>query len=171
MTENSLENTAKNPALGNPAAEVISPRELPKKTPLKISLVPTSEVPRVWDLVSHMLKRATDLSQGRYGLRDLKAKILSGEFELWIIFDEAGEIVASVTTTMTAYPQVKMVSGQFLGGDRLADWRDDFCAKLESWAKDNGCASIELTGRAGWSKVLDGNGYREVFRVYQRNLK
>lgn len=138
---------------------------------LQVSLVPSEEVPKIWDKVSHMLKQATDLSYGRYGLNDLKKKLLEGEFHLWIIFDDDYSIVAAVTTTFTYYPSMKTVHGQFLGGDRLPEWRDLMCDILDRWAIDNSCQMVELSGRAGWAKVLEPNGYKEVFRTYQRELK
>lgn len=138
---------------------------------LSISLIPTSEVMRVWDRVSHMLKRATDISQGRYRLIDVKEKLLTGEFNLWVVFDPEFRIVAAITSTFTFYPQGKFLHGQFLGGDRLDEWRDQFCDIFDRWGKDNACKAIEFSGRAGWVRALAGNGYREVFRVLQKDLK
>ncbi len=141
-----------------------------EKPDLLVSLVPKEELAALWPKVGNMLKRATDLSQGRYRLRDLLAKLTSGEFQLWIIFSRGGEIVAAVTSTFSIYPQAKALSGQFLGGERLDEWRDKFCEVFDNWGRDNGAKFIEFTGRAGWAKALQGNGYREVFRTYQRDL-
>lgn len=143
----------------------------PKEVELVISLVPVQAIPVIWDKVGHMLKRATDLSQGRYRLHDLKAKLLSGEFQLWVVMDGTHKILAAITSTFTVYPQGKSLHGQFLGGDRLEDWKDDFCDIFKRWAYDNHCSMIEFTGRKGWSRVLEPNGYREVFRTYQIDLK
>lgn len=138
---------------------------------LQVSLVPCWEVKNIWDRVSRMLKLATDQSQGRYGLNDLKDKLDSGEFHLWVIFDPKYEIIAAITSTFTQYPQGKFLAGQFLGGERLEEWKDIFCQVFCNWGRDNGCKSIEFTGRAGWAKVLAENGFKEVFRIYQRELK
>lgn len=138
---------------------------------LLVSLVPASDIAVIWNQVSSMLKRATDLSQGRYKLADLRDKLVSGEFQLWIVFTRGGEIIAAITSTFTIYPQGKALSGQFLGGARLEDWRDNFCEVFDNWGIDNGCKFVEFTGRAGWAKALQSNGYREVFRTYQRDLR
>lgn len=143
-----------------------------EKADLLVSLVPQSEIAPLWNRVSSMLKRATDLSQGRYRLSDLRDKLMSGDFQLWIVFPRgSGEVVAAITSTFTQYPQCRALHGQFLGGERLDDWRDDFCAVFDQWGRDNGCKFVEFTGRAGWTKALADNGYREVFRVFQRDLK
>lgn len=140
--------------------------------PLEVSLVPPTEVERIWDRVSHMLKRASDLSFGRYRLRDIRAKLETGEFNLWIIFErDTGQIVAAITSAFTHYPQMKSLHGQFLGGDRIMEWRDKFCEVFDGWGRDNGCSKVEFTGRAGWKKMLAENGYRETYRVYEKDLK
>lgn len=138
---------------------------------VKVSLVPSWEVPNVWDRVSRMLKLATDQSQGRYGLNDLKEKLVSGEFQLWLVFDLDYNILAAVTSTFTIYPQGKFLAGQFLGGEGLDRWKDEFCRVFHNWGRDNKCVAAEFTGRAGWAKVLADNGYREVFRIYQVDLR
>ena len=137
---------------------------------IEVSLVPTPDVAAVWDRVSHMLKRSTDLSRGRFRLKDLKEKLLTGEFQLWIVFTRDGTILSAITSTFTVYPQMKALHGQFLGGDRLVDWRDKVCAIFDRWGRDNQCQIIEFTGRPGWAKALEGNGYKEVFRVYERRI-
>ena len=138
---------------------------------LQISLVPLFAVEKEWDRVKNLLKVATDMSGGRYRISDLKQKLVSGEFQLWVIFDQKFEIIAAVTTTCIEYPDGKFLSGQFLGGTRLDDWKDKFCDVFDGWGRDCGCKSVELTGRSGWSKVLAPNGYREMYRTYQRDLK
>lgn len=137
---------------------------------LQVSLVPTAEVGRVWPTCAPMLDRAVKISEHRYSLEDLHQKLSTGEFDLWIVFDEDAQIIASITSTFTYYPQAKSLHGQFLGGSRLDEWQDQFCDIFDRWAKDNHCNFVEFTGRPGWKRVLARNGYREVFTTYQRDL-
>lgn len=143
---------------------------IPHGEELEVSLVPAPEIHRIWGYVAPMLERSTDLSEGRYDLVDLAKKLASGEFHLWIVFEKRGVIVAAITSAFTWYPQGKFLSGQFLGGERLSEWRDLFCDVFDRWGRDNGCKAVEMTGRAGWVRVLKDNGYREVYRVLQRDL-
>ena len=66
---------------------------------LQISLVPLFAVEKEWDRVKHLLKVATDMSGGRYRINDLKNKLTTGEFQLWVIFDQKFEIIAAITST------------------------------------------------------------------------
>lgn len=138
---------------------------------LHVSLVPYSEIENVWDKVSRHLKLATDLSRGRYRLRDVKEKLMRNEHQLWIVFEGDGNVVASITSTFTVYPQFTTLHGQFLGGDRLEEWKGPFLDVFERWGRDNGCAKIEFTGRPGWAKALADKGFKETFRIYERDLK
>lgn len=143
----------------------------PERIKLDVSLVPLEYLAQVWPVVGPMLKRATDQSEGRYELEDLRKMLACEAFQLWVIFEPDMNIVAAITSTFTQYPQGKFLSGQFLGGERLDDWKDMFLKVFDQWGRDNDCDFVELTGRAGWSKVLAPNGYRELYRTYQRDLR
>lgn len=142
----------------------------PERTNLIVSLVPHWAVKQEWPKVAPMLKRATDMSEGRYELEDLEYKLLSGEFHLWVVMEPDLNIIAAITSTFTIYPQCKALAGQFLGGDRLGEWQDMFIDTFKSWGIENQCQIIEFTGRAGWKRALEPNGFREVFRTYQMEL-
>lgn len=142
-----------------------------QESDLKITLIPHTDVVVVWDNVSSMLKRATDLSRGRYRLKDLKDKLTSGEFQLWVVFEPGFHVVAAITSTFTIYPQCKALHGQFLGGERLDEWKAPFCQLFDRWGRENGCSMVEFTGRPGWGRALADQGYKEIYRVYQRDLR
>lgn len=137
---------------------------------LKVSLIPPNLIDWVWDQAGPQLQMATDQSDGRFNLRDVYDRLVTGDWHLWVVFEESGKLVASITSSFTWYPQGKWLSGQFLGGDRLDEWRDLFCDTFDRFAKDTECRAIEFTGRPGWGRRLKSNGYRELFRVYQRDL-
>lgn len=137
---------------------------------LKVSLVPQFELARVWPQVGPLLQEAADMSEGRFILEDIRQRLVQGEWHLWIVFEPDLNIVAAITSSFTWYPRGKWLSGQFLGGSYLAEWRDKFCNIFDRWAHDNNCVAIEFTGRPGWARALAPNGYREKFRVYQRDL-
>lgn len=137
---------------------------------VQVSLVPVFEVRRIWPKVVAHLQRGVDLSEGRYDLESLKALLEKGESDLWVVFDEKFEVIAAITSTFTQYPLGRFLYGQFLGGNFLEDWRDEFLRVFANWGRDNGAKGIEFAGRAGWARVLQPNGFREVSRVYQKDL-
>lgn len=137
---------------------------------LKVSLIPPNLIDWVWAQAGPHLQMATDQSEGRFVLRDVYDRLITGDWHLWVVYEETGNLIASITSSFSWYPQGKWLSGQFLGGDRLDEWRDLFCDTFDRFARDMGCKAIEFTGRPGWGRRLKPNGYRELFRVYQRDL-
>ena len=42
---------------------------------------------------------------------------------------------------------------------------------FRKWALDNGCSGIELTGRKGWVKALEGLGWKPSFVVVEKSYE
>lgn len=143
---------------------------------LDVSLVRRQLVPFVWPKVRGFLEKATEISEGRYDIQDLYERLTKDpDWVLWVVFSIHPEtkemnIVAAITSTWTLYPQMKALHGQFLGGARIEEWQDKFCSIFDEWGRDNECDAVEFTGRKGWTKLLDRNGYRPVFVTYQKDL-
>ena len=83
---------------------------------------------------------------------------------------EAGNLVAWVATEGTRLHSVTVVEiieggkarqcfirhcARADGGAPIAEWLQ-FLPVIEAWAASQGCASIELIGRAGWERMLPG---------------
>jgi hypothetical protein len=138
---------------------------------LQVSLVPPQFVDQVWNECVPHLRHAINMSAGRYNMHALYDKLISGEFHMWIVFDHNRKIIGVNTTTFHHYPTgERSVWGQFLGGERLAEWQDQMCDIIARWAKDNKCSFIEFTGRPGWGRLLSRNGYAEEYRTYRKDL-
>jgi hypothetical protein len=120
-----------------------------------------------WDLFAPMLDKSVPYSGGRYELKDMFDQIQSGEQHLWLVSD-GEKPLAAFTTRIIHYPQFKALSCQFCGGEnRMDEWIDDADTILARFAQDGGCAAIEMTGRAGWSRKLPDPWFEE-FRIYRR---
>jgi len=92
---------------------------------------------------------------------DLVERIAIGRILLWAAIDEAGNIVAAMTTEL-----VPMRSGLVCwmcqcGGDRMQDWKR-FHVKVEEYAREERCVRVVLKGRPGWERVLEGYRVRNV---------
>lgn len=134
---------------------------------LSIGYVPPERIPASWEALGPVLKRATDLSGGRYTVDDLYQKLTAGEYQLWVVVEE-GRLVAANTVRLAQYPQMRVLEGFFIAGDRLLEWKDQMCAEMERLAQALGCQIIEFNGRRGWGKVLSENGYHEQFVTYSK---
>jgi hypothetical protein len=59
---------------------------------------------------------------------------------------------------------------QFCGGDELDTWKKPMLALLRMFARDSGCEAIESTGRPGWAKVFQNDGYKATWVTYELPL-
>jgi|TARA_Y100001951_G_C11162351_1_gene195484 hypothetical protein len=137
---------------------------------VKAALVPAGLVDTCWDEVAPMLERATDRSGGRYSIEDVYNKIVNEIAHLWVAL-EGKEIVAAFVTEITAYGQKKMLTVQFAGGSKMIEWVGEIDSIFRRWALDNGCSGVELTGRKGWVKALEGLGWKPSFVVVEKSYE
>lgn len=135
-----------------------------------VSLIPTELVEHVWPEVAPIMARAVPSSGGRYTINDIYAECLSGAQHLWVAFDERKNIIGCLTTRVVVYPQKRMLAGQFCAGVQMNQWQTEMLATLDSWAKDNDCAGLEMTGRFGWTRVLNKYGWRHQYNVYEKDI-
>jgi hypothetical protein len=117
-----------------------------------------------------MLKKATDRSGGRYNLGDVYDKIVNEIAQLWVAMEE-NEIVAAFMTEITVYGQKKMLTVHFAGGSKMIEWLPEMDSIFRRWALDNDCSGVELTGRKGWVKALEGLGWKPSFVIVEKSYE
>ena len=130
---------------------------------MKGYLVPQEYIKNIYPDIDKYVDRLVPTSHGRFDKIDLLNDILSGKASLWTIVDEDDDnkINGIIFTEITIYPRTKMLSISYAAADRL-----------ENWAVDNGCNSMEVTGRRGWVKKLDLHNWHEEFVIVRKdNLK
>lgn len=95
--------------------------------------------------------------------QDLVAEIAAGRVQLW-----AGEASALVTEVVAEAdgPCLHI----WLGGGDLRDLLK-LRAGLEALARGQGCRSVTIDGRRGWSRVLRSCGYARVGGELKRTLQ
>ena len=120
---------------------------------LKVSLILPEHINVFWPKVKDLLKKSVKFTYGRYTLDDIYDVLVSGEYQLWVVYN-GDEFTAALATTITKYPQRKCVCIHFIGGTQLSKWKDKFLFNLRRFARDMKCDGIEATGRPGWIKHI-----------------
>ena len=110
-----------------------------------------------WDRCKSLLAPAL---ADTHTLDDVHEAINDGRAELWPLRDSA------LVTEIVEYPQ-RRVLRVWLAGGKLDELQRGL-PFLDQIAKDLGCSRIELEGRKGWVKVLDG--YTERSIVLQKDV-
>ncbi len=140
---------------------------------MKMSLIPTEHVSKIWDKVSGFLEKATELNTPRrYDAVDLFEACLLGKQTLWVIFDEDSdnEVVGALTTTVRAYPRYSALSVPYMGGVGVLRYRDLVIETLSRFARDSGLSVIEGYGREGWARIGKKFGVKKAYTVYEIDL-
>jgi hypothetical protein len=117
----------------------------------------------MWRDAWPLLERAATRTNGGTE-EEVFQTLLRGEAQLWSVFDSEGGLssvapkerrrIAAVTTQITLIGE-KGCRLWLVGGSRMADWADDFLAKVEPWARSLGCTHVWGTqSRAGWQRIV-----------------
>jgi hypothetical protein len=110
----------------------------------------------------HHIEAALGYSNGTHDFESVRAAIEAGTMQLW-----PAEKSAAVTE-IVEYAK-KTVINVFLAGGDL----DEIARHIDivaAWGKAQGCDSMTMAGRRGWSRVLDKHGFEPVFVVMERVL-
>lgn len=108
------------------------------------------------------IESALEYSGGTHAFADIVAGVLKGSMQLW-----AGEKGCAITE-IVSYPNKKVIHVFLAGGDMQQII--DFQQSAIEFGKMNGCSSMTIAGRKGWTKVLDKHGWKESFVVMSKEF-
>lgn len=98
-----------------------------------------------WDKARRILAPAIEHG-GTHSERDVFDAIVAGHAQLWMWGSSAA------VTEIVVYPLLKSCRVWLAAGD-LAEIRD-IEQQIEGWARQHGCARLEIIGRKGWLRKL-----------------
>jgi len=122
-----------------------------------------------WALVQEYLITALEYGLGEYSIGDIKNACISRDMQLWVKIDR--EVKGAFITKIAKYPQKNLLCVILLGGKEFHKWRDEADALLNAFGKENNCEYIELFGRKGWGKVLKDIDYKEITRLFAKEIR
>ncbi len=119
--------------------------------------VAAADVAAAWPAVQGEIGRACARSDGRYGSDDVLAALLARDMQLWLSVEAAApeRVAAACVTEIVDYPKERRCGLVFCAGHRPDRWLHHLDA-IADWARAQGCAALELQGRPGWEKLLQG---------------
>ena len=122
-----------------------------------------------WPLVEEYLNTALEYSLGEYSIGDIKNACISKNMQLWVKIGKQAK--GAFVTKIAKYPQKNLLIVILLGGDEFQEWRDEADALLNAFGKQNNCEYVELFGRKGWGKMLKDIDYKEVTRLFAKEIR
>lgn len=81
------------------------------------------------------------------------------------------EVKGTFITKIAKYPQKNLLCVILLGGDEFQEWRDEADALLNAFGKEHNCEYIELFGRKGWGRALKDIDYKEITRLFAKEIR
>ena len=112
-----------------------------------------------WPIAKEYLAKSAALSHGAFDLDDIYRRLVSKDAQLWCVHN--GDIKAVIVTQIMIYPKQKRLKLFLLGGEDMAKWEPMVSDVWDRFAKENGCAGIEISGRRGWARNAKQYGYEE----------
>ncbi len=105
----------------------------------------------VWPYVSELICRATRRTNLSHS-HDIEYDVLYGDGLLWLAWN-GNAIEAAATTSLIETDTDKVCVLTACGGEQMDRWLP-LLAKIEDYAKAEGCACVRIYGRKGWIRML-----------------
>jgi hypothetical protein len=123
----------------------------------EILQIPAEVVPAAWPMALPLLREPIAMSRGCYEPEDVAAGCRAGEYQLWLATDASGVIAAYVGKIMQ-YPRKRTYFSLFMGGKtgHIDKWLKPLIEAVEAWSKTWGCEALEISGRKGWTRKVEG---------------
>jgi hypothetical protein len=101
-----------------------------------------------WPYARPLIKAALERTR-LSNIEDIETEVLDGRQLLWLAWSD--RIEAAATTQLAA----GVCTLTACSGQQRERWLPLF-ARIEKYAKDEGCKAMRIYGRKGWERVLDG---------------
>lgn len=118
------------------------------------------EVGSVWPIVLPLIQQGLDRSLGQYAPEDVLARLLRGEFQLWL------HPLGIVVTTISVFPQGKVCTILLCAGEQIHKWLPELDT-IKAWARAHDCKALKLHGRRGWKRTLGDGWNHEITMTYR----
>jgi hypothetical protein len=132
---------------------------------VELVCVDPKRVQEVWPAVRHLITKAvlrTNLSH----TADIEYDTLHGDGLLWLAWD-GRTVKAAATTVLTETDANTVCILTACGGEDMRQWLP-LLAKIEDYARAEGCGCVRIYGRKGWARVL--TDYRIEHVILERSL-
>lgn len=99
---------------------------------------------------------------------ELYREILENQKQLWL-FEDDGKVVLAVVTEIWKSAAGQICTIKIAAGTCGHEVLRNMSEEIEIWARNEGCVGIEICGRKGWSRVLDG--FKQTGVILEKDLR
>ncbi len=133
--------------------------------PLKFTgVVGEAQIAAIWPQVAPLILRAIRV-YNEHSLDEIYSSLLDGSRQLWVSGDQ--KIESILITQLINKADEKICFLELCAGRGVESAK--FLNIIEKWAKDAGCARMELSGRPGWKRKLKDYNLKKI--ILSKELK
>lgn len=119
-----------------------------------IQLRTPAEIPALWPVVAPLLAPAMERTNGRQTEWSVLSALQKGEKQLWTSA-EGDTVTGALTTSIAGYADTRWLHIGLCGGSGILECIGVGLPLLREYAAAEGCSGVLVTGRKGWSRVLN----------------
>lgn len=108
------------------------------------------------------IEDALEYTKGTHTLEDIWNGVVRGDFQFW-----PGE-KSAIITEIQIYPQTKVMHIFLAGGDLEELLQME--KSVRAYAQTIGCNSMSISGRRGWLRIFERDGWKEVCTTIAKEL-
>ena len=139
---------------------------------IDIVFIPTDKVSAVYPMIIREVQKVLAKARNGYDEKELMKELLSGYFQLWLIWDkDKKEHYGFVITELVERPLSKFCSVIIMTGKNRQLWQYKVVQTLEDYAIKNDCDRGLALARKGWTKIYKSHGYKETHVLLEKELK
>ena len=128
----------------------LGPIAVGEASDLIIRQIPTVMLGRFWPQVLGDIERVVERTRGRWTVESVAEHLLTGAWQLWIVWDGAVNAVVA-TEIFHEASGMKNARAVFVGGRDMGKWAH-LVSDLEDWARSEGCTRFEMIISKGIAK-------------------
>lgn len=108
------------------------------------------------------IEDALEYTKGTHTLDDIWNGVVRGDLQFW-----PGD-KSAIITEIQIYPQTKVMHIFLAGGDleELLEMEKS----VRAYAKTIGCNSMSISGRRGWLRIFERDGWKEICTTIAKEL-
>jgi hypothetical protein len=135
-----------------------------------ITQIPQPMMSIMWPHLEPLLAKALSEARGEFTMDHLREMADTGTMLVLAIF-KGQEVVAALTVERVLYPGKVTMRVALLGGEGMDEWVKDLNQHLSTMAMAMGAKDIEIAGRRGWARALDGFGYEVGYTILNKKIQ
>ena len=101
-----------------------------------------------------MVVRLLERSQSKHTITGIFERILSGHYQLWLAYSSNNLDGIALSNIESWDNGTKTLFVEGCAGKSAQIHIEQAMQSIEAYARDNGCADINVIGRKGWVKLL-----------------